>query len=122
MASRGEGGDVAAQNVNGHGAPHRVQVRAALFFRLARERLFIDRDKMTLLDRYAPLNDRVIDRTAHADGSEHALGIEARADQLKPARVDEEEVAAFADRKRAGWSSLRPRMAALPRVAILRSL
>ena len=56
---------------------------------------------MTLLDRYAPLNDRVIDRTAHADGSEHALGIEARADQLKPARVDEEEVAAFADRKRA---------------------
>lgn len=78
-----------------------VQIRAALRLRVVRKLFFVDCDKVTVVDRHAALNDCVVNGSAHADSAEHAFGVKARADELKPARVDHEEVAALADLERA---------------------
>ena len=66
-----------------------------------RKLFFVDCDKMTVVDRHTALNDCVVNGSAHADSAEHAFGVKARADELEPARVDHEEVAALADLERA---------------------
>ena len=78
-----------------------VQIRAALRLRVVRKLFFVDCDKMTVVDRHTALNDCVVNGSAHADSAEHAFGVKARADELEPARVDHEEVAALADLERA---------------------
>ena len=69
---------------------------------------------MPALDGDFSVYDRIVDRAAHADGSQHRLGIKARADKLEPAAVDQKQVAAFAGRERSNVISPQ-RGRALPR-------
>ena len=93
-------------------------MRAALRLRVVCKLFFVDCDKMTVVDRHTALNDCVVNGAAHADSAEHAFGVKARADELEPARVDHEEVAALADLERADVVAA-AKDAALPHVAIL---
>ena len=61
----------------------------------------IDAGQFAVRDGDAAVDHGVIHRGAQADRAEDVFGIIARADELEPPRIDEEQVRALADRKTA---------------------
>lgn len=95
-----------------------VQIRAALRLRVVRKLFFVDCDKMTVVDRHTALNDCVVNgpRTPTVPstllGSKH----EPTSSSLRESIMKRSQHLPTSSEP---MSSLRPRMAALPHVAIL---